>query len=80
MAAGNAGVELDTALIDIKFGEIVMLEAGTPKPFDEVEATRLLSQKEVDITLDLHLGAESATVLTCDLTYDYIKINADKRK
>ncbi len=79
MAAGNAGVELDSDLIDIKIGEIVMLEAGMPKPFDEQEATRLLSQKEVDITLDLHMGAESATVLTCDLSYDYIKINAEYR-
>jgi len=79
MAAGNAGVEINPDVIDIKMGDIVMLEAGSPRPFDEEEATRLLSQKEVDITLDLHLGPESATVLTCDLSYEYVKINAEYR-
>ena len=79
MAAGNAGVEIDSAVIDIKLGDIIMLEAGTPRAFDEAEAAELLSQKEVDITVDLHMGAESATVLTCDLSYDYVKINAEYR-
>jgi glutamate N-acetyltransferase/amino-acid N-acetyltransferase len=79
MAAGNAGVEVDSAVMDIKVGDITMLEGGTPQAFDEAEATKLLSQKEVDITVDLHMGAESATVLTCDLSYDYIKINAEYR-
>jgi glutamate N-acetyltransferase/amino-acid N-acetyltransferase len=79
MAAGNAGVEIDPDLIDIKIGNIVMLAAGSPQAFDEDEATAILSQKEVDITFDLHLGSESAKVLTCDLSYDYVKINAEYR-
>jgi glutamate N-acetyltransferase/amino-acid N-acetyltransferase len=79
MAAGNAGVEIDSTVMDIKVGDIIMLEGGTPRAFDETEATRLLSQKEVDITVDLHMGAESATVLTCDLSYNYVKINAEYR-
>jgi len=79
MAAGSAGVEITPDLIDIKIGDIAMLEAGSPQDFDEAKATEILSQKEVDITVDLHLGTESATVLTCDLSYDYVKINAEYR-
>jgi glutamate N-acetyltransferase/amino-acid N-acetyltransferase len=79
MAAGNAGVEINLDLIDIKFGEMSMLEAGAPQPFDEAKAKELLSRDEVDITVDLHLGTESATVLTCDISYDYVKINASYR-
>ena len=79
MAAGNAGVDINPDLIDIKFGEMSMLEAGAPQPFDEAKAKELLSRDEVDITVDLHLGMESATVLTCDISYDYVKINASYR-
>jgi glutamate N-acetyltransferase/amino-acid N-acetyltransferase len=79
MAAGNAGVEINLDLIDIKFGEMSMLKSGAPQPFDEVKAKELLSRDEVDITVDLHLGTESATVLTCDISYDYVKINASYR-
>ncbi len=79
MAAGNAGVEIVPDVIDIRIGDIMMLEAGDPQDFDEARATELLSQKEVDITVDLHMGAESATVLACDLSYDYVKINASYR-
>jgi glutamate N-acetyltransferase/amino-acid N-acetyltransferase len=79
MAAGNAGIAINPNIIDIKFGDITMLNAGTPQPFDEEEASKLLSQEEVDITIDLHMGTEAATVLTCDLSYDYVKINAEYR-
>jgi len=79
MAAGNAGVEIKPDIIDIKIGDITMLEAGSPQPFDEDEATTLLSQKDVDIIVDLHMGSESATVMTCDLSYDYVRINAEYR-
>jgi glutamate N-acetyltransferase/amino-acid N-acetyltransferase len=79
MAAGNAGIAINPNIIDITFGDITMLNAGTPQPFDEEEASKLLSQEEVDITIDLHMGTEAATVLTCDLSYDYVKINAEYR-
>ncbi len=78
-AAGRAGVEMDPDLIDISLGELTLLRAGSPEDFDEGRAKEILSQKEVDITVDLHLGNESATVLTCDLSYEYVKINAEYR-
>lgn len=78
-AAGRAGVEMDPDLVDIHLGELTLLRAGSPEDFDEGQAKEILSQKEVDITVDLHLGSESATVLTCDLSYEYVKINAEYR-
>ena len=78
-AAGRAGVEINPDIVDIQLGDILMLKAGAPQNFDEARAKKLLTQKEVDITVDLHLGNESATVLTCDLSYGYIKTNAAYR-
>lgn len=79
MAVGNAGVEIDPDVIDIKLGDIVMLEAGSPVEFDEARAAETLAQTEVDVTVDLHLGPESATVLTCDISSEYVEINATYR-
>ncbi|MBW2431818.1 MAG: bifunctional ornithine acetyltransferase/N-acetylglutamate synthase, partial [Deltaproteobacteria bacterium] len=45
----------------------------------EVEATKILKQPEFDITIDLKMGSGSANVFTCDLSIDYVKINADYR-
>ena len=78
-AAGRAGVEIDPEIIDIRAGDIMLLRAGQPQDFDEGQAKQLLSEKDVTITVDLHSGSESATVLTCDLSYDYVKINASYR-
>ncbi|RJP68591.1 MAG: bifunctional glutamate N-acetyltransferase/amino-acid acetyltransferase ArgJ [Candidatus Abyssobacteria bacterium SURF_17] len=78
-AAGRAGVEIDPGLIDIDIGGLPLLKHGVPQSFDEKQAKEILSQKEVAITIELHLGPESATVLTCDLSYDYVKINAAYR-
>ncbi|MHB9154580.1 MAG: bifunctional ornithine acetyltransferase/N-acetylglutamate synthase, partial [Endomicrobiales bacterium] len=52
---------------------------GTPVPFSEAKAKKTLREKEVKITLDLHQGAHKATYYTCDLSFDYIKINASYR-
>ena len=48
--------------------------------YDEEYATRILSEKSVTCTVDLKLGKAKATAWGCDLTYDYIKINAEYRK
>ena len=79
MALGNADVEIKPDIIDIHLGNMALLKTGSPQDFSEEEATEILSQKEVDFTVNLHMGEESATVLTCDLSYEYVRINADKR-
>ena len=45
----------------------------------EEEATKILSESEVTVLVDMNMGAETATAWGCDLTYDYVKINADYR-
>jgi glutamate N-acetyltransferase/amino-acid N-acetyltransferase len=78
-AAGRSGVALVPEKMEIRLGDLSLFKDGSPIPFDEEQAKRILSQKDVRITVDLHVGVESATVLTCDLSYDYVKINASYR-
>ncbi|MBW6468765.1 MAG: bifunctional ornithine acetyltransferase/N-acetylglutamate synthase, partial [Coriobacteriia bacterium] len=47
--------------------------------FSEEEAAEALAADEVSVTVDLHLGTAQATVLTCDLTYEYVRINGEYR-
>ena len=79
MAVGSAGVEINPEIIDIFLCDIPMLKSGRPRQFDEEQAAEALAEKEVSVKVDLHMGSESATVLTCDLSYDYVKINASYR-
>ncbi|NQU09079.1 MAG: bifunctional ornithine acetyltransferase/N-acetylglutamate synthase, partial [Candidatus Abyssubacteria bacterium] len=79
MAVGSAGVEINPEIIDIFLCDIPMLKSGRPRQFDEEQAAEALAEKEVNVKVDLHMGNESATVLTCDLSCDYVKINASYR-
>jgi glutamate N-acetyltransferase/amino-acid N-acetyltransferase len=79
MAIGKSGCELDPAAFDITFAGIPVCSAGAAIGFDEDAAFEALSATDVDIEIDLHLGAAEATVWTCDLTYDYVRINGEYR-
>jgi glutamate N-acetyltransferase/amino-acid N-acetyltransferase len=76
-AAGRAGVDLNPDLLDILIGDVAVLKSGNPEDCDEAQVRKLLEEREIDITLRLHMGVESATVTTCDISYDYVRINAD---
>ncbi len=79
-AAGRAGVPLDPDRVDLFIGPIQMVSGGMGRGKEiETEATRWLKGAEVAITLDLHAGAGRASMYTCDLSIDYVKINADYR-
>lgn len=65
--------------IDLWMGEILLVRKGQPLPFDEKEAKAELDKEKVFFLVDLHQGSASATAWGCDLTYDYIKINASYR-
>ncbi len=82
-AMGYSGKEFDPEIVDIYFesvsGKLKIVENGMATDYDEKEATEILSQPEVTAIADLKQGKESATAWGCDLTYDYIKINADYR-
>ena len=62
-----------------KNGEIKIIENGVALDYSEEEATKILSAEAVTATADIKMGDASATAWGCDLTYDYVKINADYR-
>jgi glutamate N-acetyltransferase/amino-acid N-acetyltransferase len=75
-AVGRSGVEVVEAKIDLYLGDLCLLKAGRPQPFDREEAIKLLKEKEISIILDLNLGSGTATAWGCDLTEEYVKINS----
>lgn len=80
-AVGYAGIaDLDQTLIDLHLGDVHVVEHGGRRPaYREEEGQRVMRQSEITIRVDLHRGPATATVWTCDLSYDYVKINADYR-
>jgi glutamate N-acetyltransferase/amino-acid N-acetyltransferase len=79
-ALGYSGVEMDEARTDIYFGKVKLVEKGLGQgKTAERDATLALKQREVQIVIDLHKGKGNAAVWTCDLSYEYIKINAAYR-
>ncbi|WP_395027893.1 bifunctional ornithine acetyltransferase/N-acetylglutamate synthase, partial [Robinsoniella sp.] len=56
-----------------------IIENGVALDYSEEEATKILSEQEVTAIADIKMGGESATAWGCDLTFDYVKINADYR-
>jgi len=79
-AAGRAGVPMNPDTVDIRLGDIAVLQQSTPVAFDEDAAKAYLEDSsEVIIHVDLHNGTGKATAWGCDLTYDYVKINASYR-
>jgi glutamate N-acetyltransferase/amino-acid N-acetyltransferase len=79
-ALGNAGVEMDEAKTDISIGKARLVEKGLGQGKQaEREAGLALKQREISIGIDLHKGKANATVWTCDMSYEYIKINAAYR-
>ena len=77
MAAGRAGVPFDPNTIDATIGPHLVCRQGGSVEFDSAAAHDYLTGPEVQIVLDLNMGDETATVWTCDYSYDYIKINAE---
>lgn len=82
-AMGYSGVQFDPDKVDLfyesRVGKIKIVENGVPTDYSEEEATRILSEDEVTAIADMKMGSEEATAWGCDLTYDYVKINADYR-
>jgi len=78
-AAGYAGVEFDPNRVDVYIGELLVAQNGAGLSFDEAKAKEILHEPDVVLTVDLKAGPAAATVWTCDLTYEYVKINASYR-
>lgn len=78
-AVGYSGVTIDPDRIHIYLGDLSVYQKGTGLVFDEAKAKEILSGKEILIKIDLGDGAAAASVWTCDLSYDYVKINGSYR-
>lgn len=78
-AAGRAGVHLDPHRMEVRMAGIPMCRQGTALAFGERTAHRKLLRKHVPIVVDLHRGKGSARIWTCDLTGEYVRINASYR-
>ncbi len=82
-ALGYAGVDFDPDKVDLTFesaaGTIKVIEDGVMLNFDEVKAKAILSQSEVTAIADMKMGDACATAWGCDLTHEYVSINADYR-
>jgi glutamate N-acetyltransferase / amino-acid N-acetyltransferase len=80
-AVGYAGIDdLNPGLIDLFLDDVhVVVKGGRHPDYQEADGQRVMKQSEITIRVDLHRGAASATVWTCDLSHDYVSINADYR-
>lgn len=82
-AMGYSGAQFDPEKVDLYFesaaGRIQIIENGVAVDYSEEEATKILSEEAVTAIADIKMGTAQATAWGCDLTYDYVKINADYR-
>ena len=78
-AAGYAGAEFNPGLVDILLGDLIVAQAGKGVAFSEEKAKEILGLKDVQISLNLHIGEEHATAWGCDLTHEYVTINGSYR-
>ncbi len=82
-AMGYSGAQFDQNDVELFFeskaGRMQVFDKGTPIDFDEDFAVKIMKEDEVTVFVDMHEGEAEATAWGCDLTYDYVKINADYR-
>ncbi len=82
-ALGYTGIEFDLNKTSINFtsdgNRVDLMKNGVPLEFSEEQAKQVLSAIEIGVNIELDEGHERATAWGCDLSYDYVKINADYR-
>jgi len=82
-AMGYSGAKFDPEKVDLFFesaaGKLQIIENGVAVDYSEEEASKILSEPHVTAIADIKMGEAKATAWGCDLTYDYVKINADYR-
>ena len=80
MAIGKSGESVHPSKIQIKFGKYLVCEQGKiSKDYNESDLGEYMKWDSIEIEVNLNIGNASYTVYTCDLTHDYIDINADYR-
>jgi glutamate N-acetyltransferase / amino-acid N-acetyltransferase len=80
-AIGYAGVaDLDVSLIDLYLDDVLVAKSGGRNPaYQEADGQRVMKQSEITVRVELNRGNAHTTVWTCDLSHDYVSINADYR-
>ncbi len=83
-AAGRAGIVFDQYQVNLSIGvsdpdQLQIVANGTPTAYQEADAAAIFSEPEFKILLDIGVGTGAATMWTCDLSHEYITINADYR-
>lgn len=83
-AAGRAGVALDQRKVALYVAApggrpLQLVDGGEPTGYEEADAAAIFAGEEIDVHLELGLGSGETTVWTCDLTHEYVTINADYR-
>jgi glutamate N-acetyltransferase/amino-acid N-acetyltransferase len=77
-AAGYAGVAFEESQLSLRLGDHLLYEHGTPLPFDAARVSAYLKDtRDVTMRLTFTLGPGRCTFYTCDLTYEYVRLNAD---
>ncbi len=76
-AVGRSGVEVVESKLDLYIGDIAVVRAGSPQPFNRRGLIQLLKGDEVTISLNLNLGSGKATAWGCDLSQEYVTINSE---
>lgn len=75
-AVGRSGVAVVESKIDLYIGQVCLVKAGTPLPFDRQNLVQILNRSEVSVSLNLNLGDGAATAWGCDLSEEYVTINS----
>jgi glutamate N-acetyltransferase/amino-acid N-acetyltransferase len=76
-AAGKSGARMEPDKTDLYFGTVKVFERGEPTSVADEEARRPMLAEDLVVTVELNVGESAAKVWTCDLSYDYVKINAE---
>jgi glutamate N-acetyltransferase/amino-acid N-acetyltransferase len=77
-AAGYAGVPFEESQLSLRLGDFLLYDKGTPLPFDAAAvSTFIKNNRELTMRLTFTLGSGRCTFYTCDLTYEYVRLNAD---
>ena len=76
-AVGYSGVKIVPEKITIKFGGLIVYAKGLVTKFDEDAMRKILAEHDIIVDIELGLGDAAATIYTCDLSFQYVKINAD---
>ena len=77
-AVGYSGINIVPERVEISLGDLPVY-SGRGLPFDEEKAARILGEKEIEVNINLNQGEAEATIWSCDLSYDYVKINGSYR-